>query len=252
MNICTLFRSRITMKGTWGILMKIKSFLETFAGAILGILLLFFGVQFFGVGNPGLVASGAISFSFGVLYLAGAIIITLLLGTKLSILKPFVFIYNVIAWPLLMFVQHLVTMINLGAQNLTATDWIIYLSLFLAIFLIVTMTILHAVLPSKIVGKIRNIGFIVFFALLVLTIVFPLGFGLTTLGLITLYELITLACYVSIAANYLNASAKKEDASEEAPKEEPVEEEPVEEAPKAEEPKEEAPAEEEPVEEPAE
>ena len=227
--------------------MKIKSFLETFAGAILGILLLFFGVQFFGVGNPGFVAYGAISFSFGVLYLAGAIIITLLLGTKLSILKPFVFIYNVIAWPLLMFVQHLVTMINLGAENLTATDWIIYLSLFLAIFLIVTMTILHAVLPSKTVGKIRNIGFIVFFALLVLTIVFPLGYGLTTLGEITLYELITLACYVSIAANYLNASAKKEAAREEAaPKEEPVEEEPVEETPKEE------PVEEEPVEEPAE
>ena len=233
--------------------MKIKSFLETFAGAILGILLLFFGMGYFGVGNPGVVAYGAICFSFGVLYLAGAIIITLLLGTKLSILKPFVFIYNVIAWPLLMFVQHLVTMINLGAGNLTVTDWIIYLSLFLAIFLIVTMVILHAVLPSKIVGKIRNIGFIVFFALLVLTIVFPLGFGMTTLGQITLYELITLVCYVSIAMNYLTASAKKEAEREEAPKEEePVEEEPVEEAPKAEEPKEEAPAEEEPVEEPAE
>ena len=214
--------------------MKIKNLLETFASSILGVLMLFFGIYLFDFGNAGTIVYGVFALLFGLTYLAVAILRILKLADKVPVLKSVFVLIEVLALPFLYFIETLIDIIDFAQIEglLGASDWILAISFMAAILFFLAAAIVKFLLKASLFQKLQTIAFAAFVGILALTLVFPIGGGVRTIGNLTIYEVLTLFCYGVIALQFLEGSEKASAEEEEAePEEEAAEPEPVEEEP---------------------
>ncbi len=178
--------------------MKEKLLPGLFAGG-LGLLMLFYGIALLGTGNGSAIAVGVFALLFGLAYLGAGFLILARLDEKIPVLGKIASAVNVVGYPIVLMVNVIVAMVNLGAPNIGVTAWIMDILLIASVAGLLVFSVFCFIKEDEKFLRFRDIGMggVIIIALLML--VFTQDGGINALGNIRAYDFASFVLFAAIA-----------------------------------------------------